>query len=89
MAMKEKDQSKLKEHLDQHYAWPALYMFKFISPSEKVEEVEGIFPKNEVKRKASSGGKYISITVKAMMPSSDAIIEKYTQAHKIKGVIAL
>lgn len=89
MAMKENDQSKLKEYLDQHYAWPALYMFKFIAPADKVAEVEELFPNNEVKRKASSGGKYISITAKAMMPSADAIIEKYTHAHKIKGVIAL
>lgn len=87
--MEEKEHSKLKEYLDAQYAWPALYMFKFIAPADSVEEVENLFPKNELRRKSSKKGKYVSITAQLMMSSSNDIIKIYKKAHLIKGVIAL
>lgn len=75
--------------LDQHYRWPSLYMFKFIVPKERVEEVVQLFPRHTSTQKESSQGKYISITLQMMMPSSEAVIEVYQKASTIEGLIAL
>lgn len=75
--------------LDQHYRWPSLYMFKFIVPKERVEEVVQLFPLHNSTLKESSQGKYISVTLQMMMPSSDAVIEVYQKAATIEGLIAL
>jgi putative lipoic acid-binding regulatory protein len=75
--------------LDQHYRWPSLYMFKFIVPKQRVEEVILLFPKHTSTQKQSSQGNYVSITLQMMMPSSEAVIEVYRKASAIEGLIAL
>ncbi len=79
----------LREKLDQHYIWPSLYTFKFIVPKEKVEEIKGLFPKHESTEKYSKNGNYISVTLKMMMPGSDAVIDVYNLASGVEGLIAL
>ena len=69
--------------------FPALYMFKFIVTEDKKEQVEKLFQGTELIVKPSSKGKYVSVTAKVMMPTSDRIIEVYQEAHKIEGLIAL
>jgi hypothetical protein len=81
--------NSFQEKLDKHHAWPSLYIFKFIVPAGKEEEVIALFPKHNVTQKASKNGNYISLTVQMMMPSSDAIIEVYVKASVIEGLIAL
>lgn len=86
------DQERMKsfrEKLDQHYAWPSLYMFKFIVPSDKEGDVKKLFPKHNSSEKHSENGKYTSITVQMMMPSSEAVVRVYEQASAIDGLIAL
>jgi putative lipoic acid-binding regulatory protein len=78
-----------REKLDQHYAWPALYIFKFIVPQGRERQVKDLFPRHETTERASSQGKYTSITVQMMMPSSDAVIDIYIKASVIEGLIAL
>ena len=78
-----------KEKLDQHYAWPSLYMFKFIVPSGKEDEVKKLFPRHISSEKQSRKGKYTSVTVQMMMPSSEAVVSVYEQASAIDGLIAL
>jgi uncharacterized protein len=80
---------RFKEKLDNNHIWPSVYMFKFIVPSEKEEEINKLFPKNELKSRFSKNKKYISITAKIMMRSSDDVIQIYVKAHKVEGVIAL
>lgn len=79
----------LREKLDQHYAWPALYIFKFIVPKGKEEEVKQLFPLHTVKEKASKNGNYTSLTIQLMAPSSDTVIEVYLKTSEIEGLIAL
>jgi hypothetical protein len=81
--------NSFREKLDQHYAWPALYIFKFIVPAGKEDEVKNLFPNHNTSEKPSKNGNYISVTVQAMMPSSDAVIEVYINASTIQGLIAL
>lgn len=78
-----------REKLDQHYAWPSLYMFKFIVPTGKEEDVKKLFPLHTTTEKVSKQGNYTSITIQMMMPSSEAVIGIYQQASIIEGLIAL
>ena len=81
--------NSFREKLDQHYAWPSLYLFKFIVPTGKEQEVKSLFPRHETSDKLSKNGNYTSITVQMMMPSTDAVIEVYEKASKIEGIVAL
>jgi len=78
-----------KEKLDETHAWPVLYLFKFIVPKGKEEEVRKIFKRHPPTEKSSQNGNYTSFTVQMMMPSSDAVVEVYLEAGKIEGIIAL
>ena len=84
-----KDYSEFIEKLENQHTWPSEYMFKFIVPNGKEEEVKKLFPKNILTEKPSRTGKYVSITAKIMIASSDAVIEIYEEASKIEGLIAL
>jgi uncharacterized protein len=75
--------------LDDHYSWPSLYMFKFIVPAGKEEEVKKLFPKHTTTEKPSQKGNYISVTIQMMMPSSEAVIDVYVKAANIEGIVAL
>jgi len=79
----------LRQKLDQHYIWPSLYTFKFIVPREKLEEVKRLFPKHESKEKYSKNGNYVSVTVQMMMPGSQEVIDVYSLASGVEGLVAL
>jgi uncharacterized protein len=81
--------NSFREKLDQHYQWPALYIFKFIVPSGKEPEVRNLFPLHTPTEKLSANGKYTSVTFEMMMPSANTVIAVYEQATKIEGLIAL
>lgn len=81
--------TEFKEKLEETHQFPTLYMFKFIVADEKQQEVKALFPLNEVNVKPSSKGKYVSVTARTMMPSSEAVIEVYQKAQAIEGIIAL
>jgi putative lipoic acid-binding regulatory protein len=81
--------TNFREKLDSHYAWPSLYTFKFIVPTGREVEVKNLFPKHTSSEKLSKNGKYTSITINMMMPSSDAVIQVYQSASVIEGIIAL
>jgi hypothetical protein len=78
-----------KTKLDRLHQWPSLYMFKFIVPVRQQGEVFALFPKHELKTKASKNGNYVSVTAQAMMRSSDDVIKIYEEAHEIEGIVAL
>ncbi len=81
--------NSFREKLDKHYAWPSVYIFKFIVPTGKEQEVKNLFPRHETTDKLSKQGNYTSITVQMMMPSGDAVIEVYEKASTIEGIVAL
>jgi hypothetical protein len=78
-----------QEKLDQHHSWPSVYTFKFIVPTEKVNDLKELFPNHTSSEKVSAKGNFTSITFQMMMPSGEAVIEVYTIASKIEGIIAL
>lgn len=78
-----------REKLDQHYAWPALYIYKFIVPKGKESEVKKLFPNHTVTEKLSKKGNYTSVTAQVMANSSDEVIRIYIAASAIEGIVAL
>lgn len=75
--------------LEQHYSWPALYMFKFIVPQGKENDLKNLFPNHAFTEKNSNQGKYVSLTMQIMASSSDSVIDIYQKASTIEGLIAL
>lgn len=90
--MEEKWQ-KLKEQLEAGNKWPAVYMFKFIVPSdnEKIAQVESLFNTDtaEVTMRTSKKGNFVSVTAKELMVNPDKVIERYKEAGGIEGLISL
>ncbi len=80
---------EFKERLDQEHQWPTNYLFKFIVPAALTEQVSGLFPKESVRIKSSSQGKYQSVSVELVLGSSEEVLEIYEKVHQIEGVIAL
>ena len=83
---------KLKAQLDL-MDWPNLYLYKFIIPNdnEKLALITALFNHEtaEISYHESGKGNYVSISVKEVAVSVDAIIDKYQKASKIDGVISL
>jgi uncharacterized protein len=91
--MKNEEQfESLREKLKKENNWPQVYMFKFIivAENQKIALVQSRFSDEAIiHQKESSAGKYISITVKEVMLSADAVIAKYKEISEIEGVMAL
>ncbi len=87
------DITRIKRLLDDQHDWPAVFMFKFVVPSDnqRIAQVEGLFNTKtaEVRRKPSSKGNYTALTIKEVMVSADAVLSIYKEAAKIEGLIAL
>ena len=75
--------------LDQEHNWPTWYLFKFIVPRGKEDQVIALFPDNKTSVKTSSKGNYRSVTSKVMMSSAQEVLEIYEKAGHIEGVLAL
>ena len=90
--MPEINYDDLRAKLEAGNAWPQLYMFKFIVPSDnhKIALVESLFDDDsEIKLQPSSQGKYTSLTVRIVMLNAEAIIDVYKKASEIEGIISL
>lgn len=87
--MNDQSINSFREKLDEHYTWPAVYIFKFIVPVGKEDEVKQLFPKHIPSEKLSKQGNYVSVTAELTMISSDAVIEIYIKASAIQGIVAL
>jgi uncharacterized protein len=86
--MKNEDFKGLEERLDK-LDWPSVYMFKFIVPIEKEEELLLLFNSNHVERKISKTGKYVGITSSYWIGSGSEVIAVYKKAATIEGIVSL
>lgn len=84
---------KLKESLDTSSTYPSEYLFKFIVPTTKnqLNEVKAVFDVSGVviNTKSSKTNKYVSISVRMMVKSSDEIISKYKAVSGVEGIVSL
>lgn len=84
--------AELREKLENDFSWPSVYLFKFIIPADnkKLAKTQTLFgPEAEINIKTSNKGNYISVSARELMLSVDEVIEKYQEASKIKGLMAL
>lgn len=84
---------RLKVELDISNTWPALYLFKFIVPTENnnVERVELAFDcmGAVIKTTKSKTGKFTSVSVDVYMKDAQEIVDKYLEVSTIEGIISL
>ncbi len=84
---------RLKGELEKSNTWPALYLYKFIVPTdkEKIEQVQKAFDclGAVIKTTQSKTGKFTSVSVDVQMESPQAVIEKYQQLSTIEGIVSL
>jgi len=78
-----------KNQLENHYDFPAEYLFKFIIPIGQEDKLKSLFPSGKISIKKSKTGKYLSISCKLNVESSNQIIDIYKEAYLIKGIISL
>ena len=89
MAM-ENNVQKLKDIIEEHHHWPCRYLFKFIVPVQKKEQILGLFePKDDISLKKSRNGRYVSISARCLINCSEEVLLVYQAAARIKGVISL
>ncbi len=79
-----------KTKLDRYHSWPCNYVFKFIVPEKNSESLLNLFEKRDsITTKKSRNGRYISVTAKCRVNSSEEIIAVYEAASQIKGILSL
>jgi len=83
------DFQEFKKQLTDHYSFPTFYLFKFIIPADKKTAFQDLFPEWHFDIKQSKTGKYISFSKKLKVNSSEEVIEVYTRAYSIEGIISL
>ncbi|WP_421874690.1 DUF493 family protein [Marinoscillum sp.] len=83
------DIESFRQKLEDQHTFPGTYIFKFIVPHEKRDDVVEILPFADIKYRESSNGKYISVTASAEMKTSQGVLDVYIEANKIEGCIAL
>lgn len=73
--------------------FPSMYTFKFIVKADSTaqDDVKQLFTHESAKfsEKASSGGKYTSITVETFVNNAEDVIDYYKQVSKIESVMML
>ena len=84
---------RLKVELDMSNTWPALYLFKFIVPTEddNIKRVELAFDcmGAVIKTTKSKTGKFTSVSIDVQVKDSQEVIDKYLEVSTIKGIISL
>jgi putative lipoic acid-binding regulatory protein len=80
---------KLKMVMDETIEFPTEYLFKFIVPVSEVHHLLTILHGMDIDERASSGGKYISVSAKKVFENSNEILKIYKNVAVIKGIISL
>ena len=91
--MEESDYDRIKRTLDETHDWPAIFLFKFIVPSdlEKIAKVQSLFNSEtaEIRVTESRNGKYTSVSAREAVTSAEEVLEIYKKSSDIEGLIAL
>lgn len=80
---------RFQELLEKDRTWPAEYLFKFIVPRSNLEELQEVFGDHPVVVRASTRGRYVSVTARIRMEDSASVVEVYRAAGEVPGVISL
>jgi putative lipoic acid-binding regulatory protein len=84
---------RLKSELEESTTWPAVYLYKFIVPTNatNINLVENTFNNMGavIQTHSSKTGKYTSISINVTMQDAGKVIEKYQELSTIEGIISL
>ena len=80
---------RFQQLLDDQNEWPTNYTFKFIAPSDRLEELKAVFGQVDLSVRKSRKGNYLSVTAVMQMHSSDEVVAMYHAVGRVDGVIAL
>ncbi len=80
---------QLKERLNTHHTWPGSYLFKFVVPEMKREELLGLIPTGLRQERWSKNGRYVALSIKTHMPDADAVIAVYQRVTVVEGLVSL
>ncbi|BCS87085.1 DUF493 family protein [Pseudodesulfovibrio sediminis] len=80
---------KFKQTLDECHDWPCPYIYKFIVPTENLQLLVALFPKEELQTRESKTGKYTSVTMTSTMCSSHEVMAVYEKASQVPGLMSL
>lgn len=84
---------RLKKELEETTNFPTQYLYKFIVPNElgKAEALEKKFVGTDaqIKKRPSSNGKYIGVSVSVLLENADKVIHYYKEAGTIEGILSL
>jgi hypothetical protein len=86
------EELKLRQRLDSLHKWPDVYMFKFIVPAvnDNLEVLLSFFKEGaDISQRHSANLNFTSITIKEVMLSTEAVIERYKSITHIPGLISL
>lgn len=83
------DIESFRVKIENEHNFPGIYMFKFIVPLEKKEQIIALLPKGNISFRNSSANTYVSVTCKARVQTSQDVLDIYIEANKIDGCIAL
>jgi uncharacterized protein len=83
------DTEAFKEKLEQEHSFPGTYIFKFIVPTERTQQVERLVTEGKIGMRVSGKGNYTSVTIEKHIGQVDEIVDIYLEASKIEGCIAL
>ncbi len=91
--MSNADFERIRKALETHHEWPGVYMFKFIVPAdnEKLALLQALFNSKtaQISTRPSSKGNFVALTAREVMVNADQVMQKYSKAAEIEGVIAL
>ena len=83
------DYKNLEKVLDEQLDWPSEYLFKFIVPRAKKDELAAVIPADDITFRESKNGSYFSLTVRILMQSSSDVIALYKKTEQIQGVMIM
>ena len=78
-----------KQLLDEHHQFPHHYEFRFIVSSEHLEDFKVLVGECDISVRDSKNGKYLGLSFKLHVLSSDEVMALYEKFSKVKGIIAL
>jgi len=83
---------KLRIQLDKMHRWPDVYLYKFVLPKDqtKIDQLLSYFTeKADIAIRESAKGNYVSVSIKEVMFSTDAVVDRYKSIAFIEGLMSL
>jgi hypothetical protein len=82
--------AKFRALLDEEYAWPTDYHFKFIVPVGQIDALQQLLNTTaRIEVRLSRNNRYASVSVRMKMSSSQEVIYVYEKVGGLEGLIAL